>query len=177
MNYKITGCTEDFFPIFEFSKPSKPGLKYHYKPPIITEFGDQPTVPDELSEDYLDIKMVDEHKGEGLFAKKDIPVDTLIAQYGGYRMQEKGFMKPEDIDKEHPHSYRHNVGFCDAMVDIPVGFYPLEKYSATYGHKINHNFNDVVKYFYVRTFHNFKRPISSFVLVRSSFDLTRLAYV
>ena len=151
VNYSINGCTKDLLPIFEFAQPTNPNVVYHYSPPNRTSFGDQPTLNDELGEDYLDIKIADDTKGEGLFAKKDIPVNTLIAQYGGYRTVNKEYMRPEDIDDEHPHSYRHSVGLCRIVVDIPKGFEPKEKYSATYGHKINHNFHDTVNYFYVST--------------------------
>ena len=149
VNFSINGCTRDLLPIFEFAQPTNPNVVYHYSPPNRTSFGDQPTLDDELGEDYLEIKMADDTKGEGLFAKKDIPVNTIIAQYGGYRTENKELMRPEDIDDEHPHSYRHSVGICSLVVDIPKGFEPKEKYSATYGHKINHNFHDTVKYFFV----------------------------
>ena len=56
------------------------------------------------------------------------------------------------IDKAKPGSYKHAITFCaNGKVDIPHGFEPIDKYNATYGHKINHSFgNYVVMYSYVR---------------------------
>ena len=73
----------------------------------------------------------------------------MIAQYGGYRTINKIELNKEDIDEEHPNAYRHSVGLCEAVVDIPKGFEPADKYNATFGHKINHNFENTVEYFYV----------------------------
>ena len=82
----------------------------------------------------------------------DIPANTLIAQYGGFRFANGENMADEYIDHAKPGGYRHSLMFCDlGRVDIPHGFEPIDKYNATYGHKINHSFgNDVVRYSYVR---------------------------
>ena len=89
------------------------------------------------------VKVTDENSD--LFSR----VGRLISQVSQQKWEILFRVDGEDIDDEHPHSYRHSVGICSLVVDIPKGFEPKEKYSATYGHKINHNFDDTVKYFFV----------------------------
>ena len=141
-------------PKIQFAKPENPEIFYHYKPPTNESFGDQPLVNDEIGEEYLEIKNIDGYKGEGLFAKVDIPENTMISQYGGFRIVVPGVtLAQKYLDPKKPNAYLHRIPFgSDLRVDIPHGFEPIEKYNATYGHKINHSFGiTYVHYSYVST--------------------------
>ena len=153
VRHKLEGCDDNLMPEIQFSTPAHPEISYHYKPPNNQSFGDQPLVNDEIGEEYLEIKNIDGYKGEGLFAKVDIPPNTLIAQYGGFRITNGGYLDHKYIDPQKPYSYLHKVPFIgneQIKLDIPHGFEPIEKYCATYGHKINHSFGTThVGYSYV----------------------------
>ena len=89
-----------------------------------------------------------EMAGEGVFAKKDLPPDTIVAFYNGIRI-------PPDVgdgdDDWEDCSYRIfveidedatdiNCEDCERM-DMPKEFRSLDKYCATLAHKINHSFH------------------------------------
>ena len=53
---KKQACTKLGLKIFVYSEPIQPSIRYHYKPPNSTSFGDQPNIPDEIAVEYLIIK-------------------------------------------------------------------------------------------------------------------------
>ena len=74
--------------VLKFSQPSGP--IYHYSPATNITFGDQPLLRDPLAKKYLYIKnsndlIADEsaEEGEGIFATRDVPANTIFVQYGG----------------------------------------------------------------------------------------------
>ena len=161
VRHKLEGCNDNLMPNIQFGTPEHPEIFYHYKPPTNQSFGDQPLVNDEIGEEYLEIRSIDGYKGEGLFAKVDIPQNTMIAQYGGFRITNGIKLEDKYVDPQKPYAYLHRIPFGQDLklkvvplkVDIPHGFEPIEKYCATYGHKINHSFGTThVSYSYVSTF-------------------------
>ena len=48
--------------------------------------------------------------------------------------------------------YRQNIGLGNGVVDIPLGFKDLSKFSGTMGHKLNHMFNNTCEISRVRIF-------------------------
>ena len=59
---KSVGCTEHGLIQIEYSEPIKPDVYYHYKPPTPTTLGDQPTVGDEIAEDYVQVRSINYFK-------------------------------------------------------------------------------------------------------------------
>ena len=49
-------CTRFGLRKFEYYEPLQSAIVYHYKPPNVTTFGDQPNIPDEIAVEYLTIK-------------------------------------------------------------------------------------------------------------------------
>ena len=49
-------CTKFGLRKFEYYEPLQSAIVYHYKPPNVTSFGDQPNIPDEIAVEYLTIK-------------------------------------------------------------------------------------------------------------------------
>ena len=56
------GCTEHGLIQIEYSEQIKPDVYYHYKPPTPTALGDQPTVGDEIAEDYVKVRSINYFK-------------------------------------------------------------------------------------------------------------------
>lgn len=111
---------------------------YTYKSPNQSEFGAQPNIEDEIAAKYVKIKPTNTKSNDGAFAIRDIEKDTLVMQYGGYRVSG---MDTFIVDTIPGGPYRHGVTFCDLIVDIPNGFTDVQKYNATLAHKSNHNFD------------------------------------
>ena len=84
-------------------------------------------------------------QGEGLFAKRDIPAETLIVQYGGVRFKSNAEFNILTY-RSKDNAYGHTVGFCrDVVVDIPTGSEITANYNATLAHKSQHSFTNNVK--------------------------------
>ena len=49
-------CNELGLKTLFYSAPIEPSVFYHYNPPNITSFGDQPHVPDEVAVEYYEVK-------------------------------------------------------------------------------------------------------------------------
>ena len=63
-------------------------LEFHYEKPKKNSFGDQPKITDILDQNYVYVQKSNAYAniGEGLFAKVDIPKDTVYATYNGFVM-------------------------------------------------------------------------------------------
>ena len=91
-------------------------------------------------------------QGEGAFAKKNISSNTIVAQYGGYRL-DKSQKLPIQISNNE--QYRHNIGLGNGVLDIPAGYESIHKYNGTMAHKLNHRFymancrTDYVRYYQI----------------------------
>eukprot|EP00092_Neocalanus_flemingeri_P050076 GFUD01057758.1.p1 GENE.GFUD01057758.1~~GFUD01057758.1.p1 ORF type:complete len:470 (-),score=76.19 GFUD01057758.1:206-1615(-) len=72
-----------------------------------------------------------EGAGEGLFAKRNIDIDELVALYNGTRTAPS---LEEDWS-----DYRVHLN-SELDIDIPEGMRELDQYSATLSHKANHSF-------------------------------------
>ena len=146
VDYNLNGCTQHGILKIQFSDPQD-DVFYHYDPPKADSFGDQPLIPDEVGTEYVEVKTVDDFKGDGTYALKDIEANTLIMLYSGFRTQNSGYMPDKYVSKSKPHAYRQSVGFCKGVVvDIPDGYEDVFKYNATIGHKANHDFNNHVEH-------------------------------
>ena len=89
---EITGeiCNEHGIKILEFSQPRGPF--FHYEPPTNETFGDQPHLQDPLEKKYVYLKHSNlfPEAGEGIFASRNVPANTVYAQYNGmlYNLKE-----------------------------------------------------------------------------------------
>jgi histone-lysine N-methyltransferase SETD7 len=73
-----------------------------------------------------------EKAGEGLFAKVDIELGTVIAFYNGVRVL-------AETDTDRPTPYKISLD-DDYDLDMPDEFITLSKYNATLAHKVCHSF-------------------------------------
>ena len=104
----------------------------------------------------LDRSMEFPSAGEGLFAREDIPPDTVFVLYGGhilnkvemdnFRKEESEANRRDNISASDPvgsakWKYRHNIRICDLAIDIPPEYGAADRFRATLGHKINHKFD------------------------------------
>ena len=105
---------------------------------------------------YLDRSAQFPLAGEGLFAREDIPPDTVFVLYGGHILTDaemKDFLKEEqeanrraNISGTDPAAtakwkYRHNINICNLRIDIPPEYGTSDTFRSTLGHKINHKFD------------------------------------
>ena len=76
----------------EIGIPNTVSPTFHYKARSMTEIGDQPTLMDpyERKKIYIDFGV----KDDGVFARKDIDKDDLIAYYSGLLIDSSKFNGP-----------------------------------------------------------------------------------
>ena len=94
--------------------------------------------------------------GEGLFAREDIPPDTVFVLYSGhilnsvemenFKQEETKANRRDNISADDPigiakWKYRHNIRMCNLRIDIPPEYGAADQFRATLGHKINHKFD------------------------------------
>ena len=72
-----------------------------------------------------------------MFARKNINANTIVAQYGGYRMHKSHELPPEMSTHG---QYKHFIGLGHGALDIPNGYEGIEMYNGTMAHKFNHQF-------------------------------------
>ena len=79
-----------------------------------------------------------EGAGDGLFAKRDLPAETVIAYYNGLHIN------PEDDYSPSSYNYQIYVDWTNTegspYVDIPSECVDFSNYSASLAHKANHSF-------------------------------------
>ena len=121
-------------------------------PPLFSPKGD----PLDNRYVYLNRSMELPLAGEGLFAREDIPPDTVFVLYSGHILtseEMENFRKEEgeanrrgNISANDPAGmakwkYRHNIRMCNLAIDIPPEYGAADHFRATLGHKINHKFD------------------------------------
>ena len=148
-----------------FSQPVS-GKSFRYDPPSATSFGDQPLVGDPLDNRYVFLfqSLQFPSAGEGLFAREDIPPDTVFVLYGGHVLTDaemKDFMEEEqeanrraNIGLTDPAAtakwmYRHHIKPCNLRIDIPPEYGTADNFRATLGHKVNHKFDPTAVYTHI----------------------------
>ena len=76
-------CNEHGIKRLKFSDPHGP--YFYYEQPTNKSFGDQPNLRDPLDKKYMYLKNsnIFPGAGEGAFATRDVPADTIFSPYGG----------------------------------------------------------------------------------------------
>ena len=107
-----------------------------------TSMGAQLLTPDPYEAKFVRCGMsgVGEDSGEGLFAARDIPKDTVVAFYNGVRIP-FALGGPKEDWSTSGYKIFVNADFTSGeRMDIPQEFVSRENYTATLGHKVNHSF-------------------------------------
>ncbi len=143
----VTGGTADASGVRvpSFSEPAADAVVYRH---VEQEKGQlvDPLVPDPTEETWVRVgqSTLGREAGEGLFAKRDIPENTVVAFYGGLRFSSREWNASRPLD---PH-YWMKVDGGGGLADAGVMHLPDElgrgthRYRATLAHKINHSFRD-----------------------------------
>ena len=76
-------CNKHGIKRLKFSNPHGP--YFSYEPPTNKTFGDQPHLRDPLDKKYMNLKNsnIFPGAGEGAFATRDVPANTIFTPYGG----------------------------------------------------------------------------------------------
>lgn len=122
-------CDSVLIPIL--SKPKD--VVYSFDPASPAVFCRAPQVPDPYEEIFVEVKPSNiANAGEGLFAKIDIDVGTVISFYNGVRVR-------PGHDWERPTPYKMVLDET-SDIDLPENMTKIENYRATLGHKVCHSF-------------------------------------
>jgi len=126
-----------------------------YSPPNYHSFGVPPTQSDPFETNSVEVKMSGiEGSGDGLFAKQSIKRGEVICFVSGFFVANKMIQHPLDrrgrSESEELKEKIYTLTLLghplmkklDVAVDLPPDFAPLEKYSATLGHKAQHSFRN-----------------------------------
>ncbi len=138
---KIVGGSVDVtgvrVPKFQDPEPSSTVYRY-----VEQERGKlvDPLVPDITEETWVYVapSTLGPEAGDGVFAKRDIPENTVVAFYGGMRFNLSEWNSTKSVD---PH-YWMKVEGDNSVMHLPDELGSnITKYRATLAHKINHSFN------------------------------------
>lgn len=106
---------------------------FTFDPATSATFSRTPHLADPYEDIFVEVrtsKITD--AGQGLFAKIDIDVGTIISFYNGIKVR-------SDHEFERPTPYKMLLD-DDHDIDIPDTMTTLDNYSATLGHKVCHSF-------------------------------------
>eukprot|EP00092_Neocalanus_flemingeri_P101392 GFUD01129637.1.p1 GENE.GFUD01129637.1~~GFUD01129637.1.p1 ORF type:complete len:350 (-),score=82.60 GFUD01129637.1:81-1130(-) len=121
----------DSVPVPLMSRPS--GDIYTFDPASPAVFCRAPSLPDPYESLFVEVKPSQiKDAGEGLFAKINIDVGTVISFYNGVRVR-------SGHDWEKPTPYKMVLDET-SDIDLPENMTSLENYRATLGHKVCHCF-------------------------------------
>ena len=67
VSYRIEGCDVRGLLKLKFSEPSEPKVFYHYLPAKKDDFGDQPHIVDEVAEEYIEVRHINDYEVRILF--------------------------------------------------------------------------------------------------------------
>ena len=124
------------------------GPEFSYAPSGANNFGcSDPLLRDPYESKYIEVKESEmEGGGEGVYAKVDIPKNTIAAVFNGYKVPlSSGTYLAEGIEDEEKIYERlsYNIHMPedeDFFLDLPPAMASLSVYSASLGHKVNHSF-------------------------------------
>ena len=124
----------------KFSEPSPSDQKYTHCPGKDKDVFHEALVPDPEEEKYVYVNESLVH-GQGLFAKEDIPANTIFAYFGGFTYTSQAWNQTTFFDP------LYVVKFVDGsqeyFMHLPDEFgISVDNYKATLGHKINMDFLD-----------------------------------
>jgi len=122
-------CDSIIIPIL--SKPRD--IVFSFDPASPATFSRCPLLPDPYEEIFVEVRpSMIANAGEGLFAKIDIDVGTVISFYNGVRVR-------PGHDWERPTPYKMVLDET-SDIDLPENMTKIENYRATLGHKVCHSF-------------------------------------
>lgn len=120
----------------EFSDLEEKVFRY-----VIPENGDlvDPLVTDTTEDVWVEVRASEiPGAGEGLFAKTDIPDNTVFSYFGGQRVAWSDWNETKPLDAE----YWITVEDTNEVIFLPQELgQDTKAYKATLGHKINHSFS------------------------------------
>ena len=105
--------------------------------------GDQPLRPDPYEDKLIECRTSEiPDSGEGVYAKCDLPKDTIVAFYNGVRLPYEILGRPPEDWSTSGYKIHVNADWISGLrMDIPQEYTDLSVYCATLGHKMNHSFD------------------------------------
>jgi len=131
---EVLSCTKsgtDAILVPLMSNPCGPTFSFDPASPAV--FSRSPFLPDPYESLFVEVNSSRiRNAGEGLFAKVDIDVGTVISFYNGVRVR-------SGHDWEKPTPYKMMLDDT-SDIDLPENMTSLDNYRATLGHKVCHSF-------------------------------------
>ena len=154
----------DSIPVPLMSKPSD--VIYSFDPASPAVFCRTPFLSDPYESLFVEVKPSQiKNAGEGLFAKIDIDVGTVISFYNGIRVR-------SGHDWERPTPYKMLLDET-SDIDLPENMTRLESYRATLGHKVCLFFQTYSFKSFLQVCHSFEPNSETDVFFHPRFGLIR----
>jgi histone-lysine N-methyltransferase SETD7 len=109
----------------------------------------RPLLRDPYEMEYVVVALCkDIHKGEGLFARKYVPANTILAFYNGVKLEGKDCIKSDTWEED---AYKimdllETEETESGVLDIPPEYQDTQHYCASLAHKTNHSFKPNTKF-------------------------------
>ena len=125
--------------IFRLQYNQLVGVSYKHDPANSKSISSNPLMEDPYESRMVEVTLCkDQSKGEGLFVRKSVPANTILAFYNGVKLEEKDCPKSEDWRED---AYKiMDLLPTPGVLDIPLAFQSLANYCASLAHKANHSF-------------------------------------
>ncbi|KAL1919222.1 uncharacterized protein VTP21DRAFT_1914 [Calcarisporiella thermophila] len=110
--------------------------KYSFDPSTSASISSSPLLPDPYEQRCVYVAPATEPSaGEGLFARKALRANTVVAFYNGIRLTHK------EVDARDWSLNSNTISLDDSVVlDVPAEYTSTRRYAASLGHKANHTF-------------------------------------
>lgn len=133
----------------KFTKPRGP--LYNFDPGTLTRISTEPLLPDPYETQHVYVR-ASKLRGaqEGLFAKKDLPTDRIVAFYNGVHLKENELV--DDKADHDANAYKildlqgPDADGLQGILDIPPESVNIKRYCASLAHKCNHSFQPNAKF-------------------------------
>lgn len=129
-----------------FAKVAADAPVYSYEPATSTFLTSQPTVMDPLDRRNVYVADSTLGVGDGIFARRDIPAQSLVVAYAGFLVFDEAALYTGNMTSaEHEDAHKNLMSFNDDYsLNIPPWMSQIVNYRATLAHKSNHKFGDGV---------------------------------
>ena len=136
--------------VTQLSTPALPSPHFYYEPPTNISFGaGPPGVLDPYERKWLDLRISDnDNMGEGIYTKRDLRPNTLVASYNGFVFdikygesdlyKEGCIMNLTKTDDERRHCKKYSLGLSsrNAHIEIPPEVDQPESFIPSWGPKV-----------------------------------------
>jgi len=128
-----------------FAPPDESSAVMYYRKATHLAFSGSPTLVDPYERRTVFVRDLGDGRGQGLFAKRKIRAGETAAYYSGlvFNVTRDPIYHENQTSDEMFRVHKNVIAMTHdhhVLVNVPPDYWPLEKYRATLGHKVNHSF-------------------------------------